>query len=297
VTPSFRRRPDLALVLLPLLLLGGCAREEMPLAVPGPLVRGEVLALDHRATASTVLVGGTPGTGDPCGISATVDGESRVLRHLPGAAREPSTVAQLAVGDTVEVYVGGPVAESCPLQGRVDSLVVVGGGASAGPAHAALTVNTLTRVEGAPRAAATLESVAWIEGHWQGDGLGGTAEEVWAPPLGGTMMGMFRLVRSDSVAFYEILTLEPDGASLILRLKHFHPDLTGWEERDEVVAFALVELAPGEARFDGMTFRRVDADRLDVFVAMGGRDAERREAAFRYHRVGSAAHRAWREGR
>jgi hypothetical protein len=151
------------------------------------------------------------------------------------------------------------------------------------------TAHTLRLVEGQPRPAAAVGDVAWIAGHWRGEGLGGVVEEVWAPPLGGTMMGMFRLVRGDEVSFYEIMTIAPDGESLTLSIKHFHADLRGWEERDESVAFPLVRLDADVAWFSGLTIRREGGDALRIHVALGQADGPAREAEFLYHRVGGAA--------
>jgi hypothetical protein len=82
----------------------------------------------------------------------------------------------------------------------------------------------------AQHATATLSDFAWLAGHWTGPGLAGAAEETWTGPAGGSMLGMYRLVREGKVVFYEILTLTEKDGSVVLRLKHFNPDLTGWEE-------------------------------------------------------------------
>jgi hypothetical protein len=158
------------------------------------------------------------------------------------------------------------------------------GAAAPAAAQQRLTEHTLTREEGAPRPAARVDDVAWIAGHWQGDALGGRAEEVWSPPFGPSMLGMFKHVRNGVVTFYEIMHIAPDGESLILRIKHFNADLTGWEAQDETVDFPLVRLAPGIAHFDGLTFTLVDDDTLVVHVAT--RRAERvGELEFRYRRL------------
>jgi hypothetical protein len=148
-----------------------------------------------------------------------------------------------------------------------------------------LTENTLTRAEGATPPLAWIDAVAWLAGHWQGEGLGGFNEEVWAPPQAGAMMGMYRLVREGRTAFFEILTITEDAGGLVLRIKHFHPDLKGWEERDEVVTFPLVKLEPDAAYFDGLTFRRPAADRLDIYVVVGRGGDGQGEAHFRLRRA------------
>lgn len=147
------------------------------------------------------------------------------------------------------------------------------------------TPNTLGLEPGQAGPRATLADVAWLAGHWQGPALGGYSEEIWGAPLGGSMMGSYKLVRGDSVIFYEILALVEDDTTLVMRLKHFGADLTGWEERDEVVSFPLVRITPTEAYFEGMTIRRQGPDGLQIQLAMHQEDGSAREEEFRYRRV------------
>ena len=107
------------------LLLGACSGD--PLTRPpatAPLVIGPVVSVDHRATASGVLVEAGPGSQEPCGIQATIDADTRVLRRVQGRL-VPADRGAVAPGVTVEVYVSGPVAESCPVQGYAERLVLV----------------------------------------------------------------------------------------------------------------------------------------------------------------------------
>lgn len=135
----------------------------------------------------------------------------------------------------------------------------------------------------AAAAEASLADLGWLVGHWRADALGGVAEEVWLEPDGGAMVGTFRLVRDGEVAFYEIFTIsEPD---LDLRLKHFHADLTGWEERDEVVTFPFVGIGDGEALFEGLTLRLLPDGRLQATVQTRSGDGTAGELVFLYERV------------
>jgi hypothetical protein len=147
------------------------------------------------------------------------------------------------------------------------------------------TPNTLGLGPGQQPARAKLDHLSWLAGHWRGPALGGISEEVWTAPLGGSMMGSYKLVRGDSVIFYEILALVEDDSTLVMRLKHFNADLTGWEEKAEVRSFRLVRLTPTEAYFEGMTIRRLDPDRLQVHLAIQMQDGSVREEEFRYQRV------------
>lgn len=90
-----------------------------------PYVRGPIESISHRATASGLLVRAGPGSREPCGIQATVDADTRFLGRSRAGALRPSALAELEVGDTVEVYVEGPVAESCPVQGYAATVVRV----------------------------------------------------------------------------------------------------------------------------------------------------------------------------
>lgn len=147
------------------------------------------------------------------------------------------------------------------------------------PAH------TLTFVEGSLRPKASIKDMAWLTGHWRGLALGGISEEIWAEPAGGAMMGSYRLVKDGKVVFYELLAIVEEAGSLAVKLKHFHPDLKGWEEKDEVREFPLVKLSDREIFFDGMTFRRDGKNSVTIFVRIGNKDGSPREEAFVYRRL------------
>lgn len=147
------------------------------------------------------------------------------------------------------------------------------------------TTNTLTldKKENMPKV--TVSDFAWLAGHWSGEGLGGTCEEIWAPPLGDNVIGLFRFLKDGKTQFTELFSLVKEGESLVLKLKHFNPDMTSWEEKDKPVQFPLVKVSPNEANFDGLTYRKKDDDTLDVFVAIKGKDGNLREEKFSFKRV------------
>lgn len=129
---------------------------------------------------------------------------------------------------------------------------------------------------------ASLDDVAWIAGHWQGEALGGIVEEIWSPPLGNSMMCVFRLIEKDVVNFYEIVTITEYDQTLLLRLKHFSNELHGWEEKDETVDFRLVKMTENKVYFDEFTFERVNNDELNIYVVFGSSGEEMK---FNYKRV------------
>lgn len=159
--------------------------------------------------------------------------------------------------------------------------------ATAAPAAAqrANTENTVAATGGMVRPAATLADASWLEGRWAGEGLGGWNEEWWSAPAGGSIMGVYRHVKEGAVVFYEIMSLVETEGTLELRLKHFHGDLRGWEEKDDVVRFPLVRVDENTLWFDGMTLRRDGPDTMQAWVAVSGGGEGLREVSFTYRRV------------
>ncbi|MFV0268006.1 MAG: DUF6265 family protein [Draconibacterium sp.] len=143
--------------------------------------------------------------------------------------------------------------------------------------------NTLTYNDEVGSPEATLECLDFVAGHWQGKAFGGIVEEVWTPPLGGSMMCAFKLVVDNQVQFYELCTLSEENKTLILRLKHFRGDLKGWEEKDETVDFRLVKVEPGKVYFDGFTFEKVSHDEINLYVVLEEK-GKKEEMRFNYHR-------------
>ena len=147
------------------------------------------------------------------------------------------------------------------------------------------TPNIMRLEPGSKSPPATIDDVEWIAGNWQGNAMGGVAEETWSLPRGRSMMGMFRLFKGGDVLFYEFFTISEEKGSLILKLKHFHPDLKGWEEKDDYVSFPLVKLGAAEIYFDGMTYRKTADKTLQVLVSVSREDGTVDELEFVYERV------------
>jgi hypothetical protein len=148
----------------------------------------------------------------------------------------------------------------------------------------AVAQQTRTLEPGSAPSPARIDQLAWLAGTWEGEGLGGTATEVYSAPRAGQIAGHFVQAKDGRVAFYELMQIVPDKGSLTYRLRHFHPDLVGWEDKTgRAVAFPLVAIERNAAFFDGMTFRRIGADTLEVWVRIDGDPP--REERFTYRRA------------
>lgn len=131
---------------------------------------------------------------------------------------------------------------------------------------------------------ATLAAVAWLEGHWLGEGLGGVSEEIWSPARGGVMMGMYRSVKADKASFYEFLMLAEENGTILLKLKHFNPDFSAWEDKTGFVSFKLVAVEDRAVHFDGLSFIR-EGDALRIYLLLrDSRTGVVREEEFRLRR-------------
>ena len=51
-------------------------------------------------------------------------------------------------------------------------------------------------------------------------------------------------------------------------MKHFGPDLKGWETKDETVDFKLIEITENKVAFEGMSFEKVSESEMNVYVAI-----------------------------
>lgn len=127
-----------------------------------------------------------------------------------------------------------------------------------------------------------IDKAKWLVGSWKGDGFGGTSEETWSVPADGTMMGMFRHLNAEGdLVFYEFLLLDNTG----LRLKHFHPDLKSWEEKDDTVFFEMIRVTPTKIELKGLSFELLSENTMKIKVDLKSSDGEIHTEVFSMERV------------
>jgi len=150
--------------------------------------------------------------------------------------------------------------------------------------------NAVSGDEAGDSAPASIETVAWIAGHWGQERPGGLLEEIWSKPQGDSMMGVFRWIKKGKVWIYEILTIREEEGTLVLRFRHFSDKLSTWEPKDEPITYRLTKATDREAIFENPEsdkFRRfafrLDGD--DMVVSVGSfRDGKVSSSEFRYSR-------------
>ena len=144
-----------------------------------------------------------------------------------------------------------------------------------------LTENTLKLKKEAKGASALPSSMSWIEGTWTGDAFGGNVKEVWTKPGGGAMIGMFSLVKDGKPVFYEFMTFTVENGELFLKLKHFHPNLVSWEEKEKTTNFRFIKTEGKRYYFSGLTFENVSDTKLNIYLALT-QDGKTHEEVFNF---------------
>ncbi len=150
-------------------------------------------------------------------------------------------------------------------------------GACTAAAQSRLTEHTFKLDDPDARPQATLEDAAWLEGSWAGEAFGGTFEQVWNPASAGSMVGLFKLMNGDEVNFYEILLLVEEEGSLSLKVKHFAPDFTAWEDKTDYTRFRFIRADGDALHFSGISFYRIDDDEMHAYLVMRSGDSLREE--------------------
>lgn len=135
-----------------------------------------------------------------------------------------------------------------------------------------VTEHTYRLSRGEQPPAATLDDARWLVGSWSGTAFGEKFEEVWNAPSAGSMVGMFKLFDEDGVSMYELMTVTVEDGTLNLKVRHFGPDFTAWEDKTEDVTLRLVMKEDNALHFGTISFYRRGDDRIDAFVLFGDGD-------------------------
>ncbi len=120
------------------------------------------------------------------------------------------------------------------------------------------------------KAAPALTDIAFIAGHWQGKMGSAFIEEVWSPPVGDNMTGMFRLVEEDKLVFSEFMHFEQNEDSVVLKLRHFGKGLIAWEDKENPLHFTLSNVDGDRAVFQQkgtetqLVYHRQSPERLTI---------------------------------
>jgi hypothetical protein len=97
-----------------------------------------------------------------------------------------------------------------------------------------------------------IDDFAFLAGFWRDTGFGRQSEEVWMPPANGRMFGIFSQYNDSELVFTEFMEITQEDSEFLLRLKHFNPDFSGWEEKTDYVTFRLESVSDNMTAFSGL---------------------------------------------
>ncbi len=80
------------------------------------------------------------------------------------------------------------------------------------------------------------------------------------------------------------MNIVQEGETFSMKLKHFNPDLSPWEEKDQWTTFRLVEIGENFVSFSGLTMQRI-GDEMILQLALT-ENGVRRIEEFRYIKKG-----------
>ncbi len=114
----------------------------------------------------------------------------------------------------------------------------------------------------------SIDDFAFLTGYWSGSGMGGKSEEMWMPPADGRMFGIFKQSDSNGLIFTELMEISKVEDNFVLRLKHFNPDFSGWEEKTEHVTFSYSGKSENAAQFGSLRYRVEGSNTLLIELDM-----------------------------
>ncbi len=260
-------------------------------AIVLPLTSGFIIAAEADLSslrwshgAASLWSSLRPLVGGGLAVAGTDEGELVAVRLDDGAAewqrQLEGTIRGIGrAGDAL--YVG-------TLGGTLYALDANPTAASGSPAIAAAVAPAS---DGGETAASAFAPLAFMAGTWRGEKGGSSIEEIWRPPDGDNMIGMFRLVADGSVVFYEFMSIEAEASGPVLRIKHFDKGLVGWEEKERSVVFDLARVGDGEAVFEErppggparLIYRLAGPDEL-VLVLEKEKDGKTSRSGFQFTR-------------
>lgn len=130
----------------------------------------------------------------------------------------------------------------------------------------------------------SIEDFAFLQGYWTGTGFGGKSEEIWMPPVDGRMFGIFKQSQDGELVFTEFMEIVETADGFVVRLKHFNPDFSGWEAKDEHVTFLFTSVAGKKAVFGSLSYEITAPNALEVRLRMRDDDGKTFTEVFEFVR-------------
>lgn len=134
----------------------------------------------------------------------------------------------------------------------------------------------------------SITDLSWMTGTWSGPAGGGnTLEENWTTPKAGALMSMVRMTGDSGTSMIEVIVVEEENDSLVLRLQQWDPGFIPRTEKPNV--FKLVSLGDRSVRWESIVegaglkklgYERPADDKFNIIIeTQGGQELTIRLAA------------------
>lgn len=131
----------------------------------------------------------------------------------------------------------------------------------------------------------SIDDFKFLTGTWIGAGMGGKSEEMWMPPADGRLFGIFKQSSDEGLIFSEFMEITEVDGEFVLRLKHFNPDFSGWEDKTEHVTFRLKSVGVDQADFGSLRYEVLDGNTLQIQLDMRAGDGSTSTEVFELQRL------------
>jgi len=105
------------------------------------------------------------------------------------------------------------------------------------------------------------------------------------PPADGRMFGIFKQSQNGELVFTEFMEIVETEQGFVVRLKHFNPDFSGWETKDEHVTFPFTSVAGKKAVFGSLSYEITAPNALEVRLRMRDDDGKISTEVFEFVRA------------
>ena len=113
------------------------------------------------------------------------------------------------------------------------------------------------------------DKIAWITGDWVGDGFGGVSYESWTEPIAGIILCTYRHVSEGKNNFFELITVsEKEDGDLVMKLRHFNPDMNAWEDKEGQLVWEMTNITDSSVTFGPCTYTLVAPDKMEIYLVM-----------------------------
>lgn len=127
--------------------------------------------------------------------------------------------------------------------------------------------------------------ISWLRGCWTGEAFGGEVTECWMAASGDLLVGSFMLVQDGELQFTEHLVIGEVAGTRGYHVKHFTPELVGWEGQDEMVTFPFVRRSGNRVDWEGLVYEYDGNGRLTIHLDMESGDGTVETLVFSMTRV------------